>query len=354
MENPQKTYVGIDISKGKFDFAFIKNEDKQIANKGKNKTNKVKYQKGEFQCIETDMMNFLTILPKNAHCVMEFTGTYHLKLLYFLNKNNINTSVIKGESSKYFSKMRGNITKNDKQDAILLSEYGQITQPEIFNIPEDELVYLKQKRTLLDQLIKQKNALKNNKEAFLQYPIMDKMTMEVLEDAIKKLEQSIEKIKKEIEKEITSKNEEDIKNLTTIPGVGKTTALNLLQAVATFQGFREQSNSKAFVKFVGLAPSSFESGTSVRKESHISKVSHTSLRKDLFLPALNFCKEKQKHTIFGKYYLSLRERGKSKKEAIVAVMHKIVRVMMAVLKSGKPFDESLYGKAPQKINSETK
>lgn len=41
--------------------------------------------------------------------------------------------------------------------------------------------------------------------------------------------------------------------------------------------------------------------------------------------------------VFKTFFKNLRERGKSHKEAIVATMHKILRVAFAIIKTGKPF-----------------
>lgn len=343
MENFEKNYVGIDISKHKFNFAFTQKDSK-------------KYQKGEHDYSPNDMENFLKLLPKNAHCVMEFTGTYHLRLLYFLQKNNINTSVVKGEKINLFFKIKGKITKSDSHDAVLLCEYANVYQPEIFKIPSDNMVYLKQKRTLLDQLQKQRTFVKNAKEAILQYPVIDNSVLEMYDKMATEVEQRINQVQSAIEKEINAdeNNKKQLENILKIPGVGKITAITFINLLNIFQGFEEQKNSKAFVKFVGLSPTLHESGTSVKKKSKLSKVSHSNLKEKLFMASLSVCKDNTKDNIFKKYYNKLLEKGKQKKTALVAVMHKMVRIMFAVVKSGKSFDEKLYGKKPENLNFNTK
>ncbi len=287
---------------------------------------------------------------------MEFTGTYHLRLLYFLQKNNINTSVVKGEKINLFFKIKGKTTKNDNHDSALLCEYANVYKPEVFKIPSDDMVYLKQKRTLLDQLQKQRTFIKNAKEAILQYPIIDKSVWEMYDKMEIEVEEKINQVQSDIEKQINANenNKKQLENLLQIPCVGKITALTFINLLNVFQGFEEQKNSKAFVKFVGLSPTLHESGTSVKKKSKLSKVPHSNLREKLFMAALSICKGNTKDNIFKKYYNELLKRGKQKKVALVAVMHKIVRIMFAVVKSATTFDEKLYGKKPENLNLDTK
>ncbi|EBX0730480.1 IS110 family transposase, partial [Salmonella enterica subsp. enterica] len=43
------------------------------------------------------------------------------------------------------------------------------------------------------------------------------------------------------------------------------------------------------------------------------------------------------------FYDNLLLRGKPRKVAIIACMHKLIRIINAMMRTGKPFDMSLHG-----------
>jgi transposase len=73
--NKDTSYFGIDISKDVFDMMNQQGTHYQFKNT----------QKG--------FIDFLNILDKNSHCVMESTGYYHYQLAYYLVENSIKVSV---------------------------------------------------------------------------------------------------------------------------------------------------------------------------------------------------------------------------------------------------------------------
>ena len=336
MENLPKIYVGIDIAKESFEVAY-RNAPTE------------KYQKRSYTFNEESMENFIKTLPAGAHCVMEYTGNYHLRLLYFLVQHEINVSVVKGEKVRYFAKIQDKITKTDAQDALLLCEYAQVYHPEVFILPTTDLVQLKQKRMFLDQLQKQKMVWLNHQEALSQCPVVDNDTQKAIQAEIEHLNTQIAIVQSSMENYMMHHHEEDLANLQTIPSVKKVIAMRFLEVVSTFQGFMEAKNSKSFVKFIGLATTAYQSGTSVKKKSTLSKVAHTDLKARMYMPIVSICTTK-KDNIFKQYYLSLKQRGKTSKEAIMAVMHKVIRIMVAVVKTRQPFSLDSYGKTVQKVS----
>jgi transposase len=88
-----------------------------------------------------------------------------------------------------------------------------------------------------------------------------------------------------------------------------------------------------------INPSPYESGTSIKKSGLIKKIVNSYARKILYMAALSVIR-------FNKYYRELYERlvskGKTKKLALVAVAHKLLRQAYGVLKSRRPFDENFY------------
>ena len=100
-------YFGIDISKDFFDV---------MSQKG------VHYQ---FKNTPKGFRDFLKILTKNSHCVMEATGYYHYQLAYYLQENSVLLSVENPLSVKRFIQMKLSKIKTDKSDSKLICEYAK-------------------------------------------------------------------------------------------------------------------------------------------------------------------------------------------------------------------------------------
>ena len=109
----QTTYVGIDIAKSTFDVFLSEQSHSGLIND------------------ETGWHKLLTILPVNAHCVLEYTGVYSLGLATFLHDNHTALSVINPLTAKDFAAMQLSRAKTDKADARLLASYGQTQKPDI-------------------------------------------------------------------------------------------------------------------------------------------------------------------------------------------------------------------------------
>ena len=127
--------------------------------------------------------------------------------------------------------------------------------------------------------------------------------------------------------------------LLSIPGIGPKTALLL---ICITDGFRKFTNYKQLLSYAGLSPKTEESGTSVRKKAHISKMGTAGLRKSLYL-----CSWSAKRCNKGCRELYERLSGKGKPERVVkvAIAAKLLKVAFAVGSSCLPYQEDYSSKA---------
>jgi transposase len=89
---------------------------------------------------------------------------------------------------------------------------------------------------------------------------------------------------------------------------------------------------------LGITPSHFQSGTSVKGKSHISRLGSSKIRKTLYMSALVV---KNHNSHFADFIKKLEVRGKCAKVIIVAVMRKLMHLFFDILKNNSPFDENL-------------
>lgn len=122
--------------------------------------------------------------------------------------------------------------------------------------------------------------------------------------------------------------------LLSVPGISVTSALHLLAEILRLG---PDCGVRQWVAYAGLDPRHHTSGTSVAKKPVISKSGNVHLRRALFMPAL-VTVQHQPH--FRGFYQHLLERRKTKLQAIVAVMRKLLHAIFGMFKHDQPFDGS--------------
>lgn len=315
-----KTYIGIDVSKDSLSVAYPN------SNSGFD----VKAFSNDVAGIE----QLINSLPAESWCILEATGVYSRLLCYELVEKEIALSLLNPKQSSAFSKIQMSISKNDNQDAILLARYGQQLQPPQWKPQSNNVILMKQKRTLIDQFTKQKTALGNIKHAINFDVVQDQTALNCLNESLEHWEAQIQKL----EKEICDMSETDFKKyydlLLSVVGIGPKIATSIIVLTGGFTLFE---SAKQFIKFIGIAPTVFQSGTSVKANAHISRTGQTALRNKLFVAAKSALKgNKACKALFDR----LKAKGKSGKVALIAVAHKIVRQAFGVAFSGVPFDNN--------------
>jgi transposase len=131
---------------------------------------------------------------------------------------------------------------------------------------------------------------------------------------------------------------ESIALLEAMPGIGFMTAATILAEIGDFSRFH---SPKALVAFFGIDPSVNQSGKFNGDRNKISKRGTRLGRRVLFTAALSSIRTTSKgdpiNPILRDYYQN-KCLNKKKKVALVAVMHKLLHYIFAVLRDQKPFE----------------
>lgn len=306
-----KNYIGIDISKLSFDVAFKNENDKYVHfkfnndNEGFNDFSKL---------INTDF----------DICVMEASGPYYLKLASYLFNSRMSVCVINPLVIRRFSQMRMSRTKTDKKDALIIAEYGKTEMPDLWKPESDYILEIKQMQAYVDQMNKSRTGFLRQKEAFKQNPAESIVLNESLEKMITLLEIEIAQIENKMVTIIKYYHEELLKQLMSIPGIGKKTAMQL---IVISGGFTKFENARQLSSYVGISPRIFESGTSVKGKSKICKMGMSRIRAMLYVCSWS---AKKSNSACRELYDRLVEKGKAKKIALIAVANKLLKQAFAL------------------------
>lgn len=162
-------------------------------------------------------------------------------------------------------------------------------------------------------------------------------------DGIENMQTSLNGIEKQIHAMIESDQfpanaRGNIELLDKIPGIGFLTAATLIAEIGDFSLFK---SPKAFTAFFGIDPSVNQSGKFNGDRNKISKRGTRIGRRILFTIAMASIRTTRSgqeiNPVLRDYYTS-KCVNKKKKVALVAVMHKLLHYIFAVLRDQKPFE----------------
>jgi len=266
--------------------------------------------------------------------VMEGTGVYHTSVAYQLVNEDFKVCVVNPLIIKRYIQMHLSRIKTDKSDAKFIAEYGYEYQHKLsyFTPKKEEQTHVDNIIKALDDLLIQKNVCTSQLHALTKQVNYSKEAARSYQRHQKFLQQEIRKLESHLDTYLSTYFSDNYKLLQSIPGVGLKISATILSAYGSFENFQ---NAKQACSFAGMAPSPYESGTSVKGKSRISKRGNPFIRKMLFMGALSATSY---NPLIKQHYKRLVASGKPKMSAMNASAHKLLRIIFGVLKSGKPFD----------------
>ena len=263
------------------------------------------------------------------HACMEATNVYSEPLATFLYARSATVSVVNPARIKGFALATMQRNKTDKLDSSIIAAFCLKHQPsawEPMSEPQKELrALMRHREDLLQTKLQQQNRLRDTTSARVRQSLE-----QVLKTIAEQLDELEGQIKQQVAADATMKANQAL--LLTIVGVGVVVSNSLL---AEYGALGEYESAKAAAADAGLNPARYESGTSVRRRTRLSKQGKVGVRAVLYLPAMRAMRCCPGFKAFAD---GLRARGKAPKQVICAVMRKMVHVAYGVLKHQTPYD----------------
>lgn len=334
---PETLYVGADIAKA--DFAAAVTWGGQTTSLGKT----VNTEEGCHTFITSIQERQQACGAEQVHLVVEPTGGLEAELVEAAYACGWLVTLVNPQTVRYWAQGRGRRAKTDRQDAILLAEYGASEKPEPQQQPDEEVTELE---SLLNRKADLERLLRSERNRYGQLrrrtpPAVRQSierTIEALEQELAAIDTAVQQLLHESE---TLRKQND--QLRSVPGIGAKSAPRLL---ALFHHFlcrtNGQGSAKQLTAFLGLDPTPYESGTSVHRRATISRRGSPEIRSLLYFCALGGV---QGNNLLAAFYHSLLARGKPKKVALVACSRKAVIWAWAVFSKGASFDPARLAKA---------
>ena len=332
---------------------------------------------------------------------MEDTGHYHLALFKFLLDKGYKVALINPLTTNFERKANGDYSKNDHIDSLTICdilssserkkkyrisdhtsfesyEMKQLTRHH-HDLKEELNVYKNRLQKSIDIIFPEFNSLFKNKYGAVYMNILRKcpsaheiadtdirtldklfklkgkgrridLDAKKLKEAAKRsigiysiceiikvrnLVAQIELIEKQIDKKIEEHSISIDSPILSIPGISHFSGTSILAEIGNIDNFKSAAK---IIKFAGVSPSGYESGTFSAKHSAITKKGSKYLRKTLYqiiLPVIRF------NPTFNRYFNLKLSQGKSFRCAQGHCIRKLLRVIFHLLKTDQRFDPLL-------------
>ena len=326
-----KLFIGLDVSKLTMDIAILQSGKLVASFKIPNTEEGVK---GFVTVLKTTFKSKST----DTVCCAESIGIYTLHLENVLYKDKIPLCL---ESALRIKRSMGiQRGKNDAVDAFRIAQYASrfYSSLKIWEPPRACLKQLKILSAIRKKLLKIKVMLDSDGKLEAYY--LPKTEKEVISGYYNK---SLEAVKCDIES-IENIMEEVIQSdarlvhlmklQTSIPGIGKVIATQMIIATNEFTNFL---SAKKFAAFCGVAPFERQSGTSLLSKSKVSHLANKELKSLLHLASLQFIKRPK--YFLGRYYLRKAQEGKNKMSILNAMKNKLLHQIFSCVNNDKMYTD---------------
>lgn len=314
-------FLGIDVSKAKFDVALLltgdKFKSKVFANDPRG-----------FEALLHWLRGHLGDEQDSLHICMESTGSYHEALACELHEQGLMVSVVNPLLVKRFAEVNRLRNKTDEGDAKCLAQFCKAQSPPRWEAPSPGVRALQALVARLETLKAMHQAECNRRD------VAHSSVADSIERVIADLSDAIKQVKAQIAQTID--DDPDLKQraklLKTIPGLGDKTIPQLLAYIGRPQRF---ASVKALIAYASLTPLIRQSGTSLNRHRGTHPLGHRELKHALYFPAMV---AGQHNPLVAPFWNKLIAQGKPGMVVVVACMHKLLAIAYGVLRSGQPFD----------------
>jgi transposase len=309
----KKLCCGIDVSHGKLDVCYQNNLGEMF-----------------YLQVGNNNQGFAKLMEHTGpgyHFVMEATGVYYIRLAFYLHSRGCMLSVVNAMAIKRYIQMHLERNKTDKKDAGWICRYAVAQRPAYWQMPDSAYFESKQLYNTIREYTEQIKRFNNQLHSLRLLPVPSKDTIRSLEKVIVQLEREIKQLEQKLQQLLAQWQPDQLKSVSSVKGIGKRAAAML---IVFTQGFKHTQNHRQLISFAGLAPTQYSSGSSIQGKPRIYKRGGKNLRDVLYMCSMNAMKT---NNACKALYERLKAKGKTGKQALVAVMNKLLKQVFAVVKN---------------------
>lgn len=306
---PTETFVGIDVSKAHLDGAGPEG---------------LSFREPNDPAGLAAIVARLTALRPTL-IVLEATGGLEAPLVAALHAAELPVAVVNPRRVRKFAEAHGRHAKTDAIDARTLADFAASIRPPARALPEQTARQLDALLTRRRQLLEIRTAEQNRLGPDVAAPVRRS-----LEAHLAYLSEQLAELERQLDELIRASPVYQARDelLRSVPGVGPTVARTLLGALPELG----RLSAKRIAALVGLAPFARDSGKSRGRRA--IRGGRADVRSALYMASLSAARF---NPALKAVYARLRAAGKAVKVARVAVARKLLVILNAMLRDGRPW-----------------
>jgi transposase len=286
-------------------------------------------------------VHWATQRDRSARVCMEATGVYSLLFALTLDTTqDIRVAVVNPRAIKHFAEAILQRGKTDAMDANTIREYLIRMKFREWVPPKTEILELQLLTRRVIQLNTELTRERNRHHAANRMGVHGRVIANDTAVNMRHIQRRIELLDVEILTLIKASPEldEKLKLLQSITGIADKTGPRILVELLALP---KDMTAKQWVAYAGLDPRPYESGTSTHKVRRISKQGNKYVRNALYHPALVASRRDEN---VAAYYVHLQEKGKKKKQALVAIMRKLLLAIWSMFQTNESWQAEKFYK----------
>ena len=266
--------------------------------------------------------------------VIEATGGLEQLLVAELVAAKLPVVVINPRHARDFAKSTGQLAKTDALDARILAHFGFAIRPPIRTLPDENALELQEFLARRRQLVQMRTAELNRQQ---------QTRNTTVKASVQKVLETLELQLKDIDRELDQRlKDSPVWHLTdellrSTKGVGPQTARTLIAELPELG----QLSRQKIAMLVGVAPINRDSGSFRGKQTIWG--GRASVRSALYMATLSAIRF---NPVIKNFYQQLLLRGKNKKLALIAAMHKLLTILNALIRNKQPWKDTTRNNTP--------
>ena len=263
-----------------------------------------------------------------AYAVVEASGGYEATFILAAHAHDLRVARANPRRVRHFAHAIGRLAKTDAIDALVLAQFGA-TQELVF-LPKPDPAR-ERLRALLLRRVELQKLLQAERNRAQQAPAW---LAESFQRVVATLEAELAWVKGEVERLLAESAHlrERAALLETVPGVGPVVARTLVALLPELG----ELTAKQAAALVGVAPFNRESGS--QRWRQVTYGGRSEVRRVLYLAVRVAIRH---NPVVRAFWLRLEERGKPGKVAMVACIRKLVGMLNAMMRKGRPWSPPL-------------
>lgn len=305
--------VGIDVAKERLDVAVRPGDERWSVSQGE-------------QGLSELVARLQALGP--SLIVLEASGGWEAPVVATLAVAGLPVVVVNPRQVRDFARATGRLAKTDALDAAVLAHFGEAVRPPVRPLPEAEervlAACLARRRQVVEMITAEKHRLSSA------LPVVRPS----LEAHLAWLEEELRRLEEELDQRVRQSPlwQEKVELLRSVPGVGKIVAYTLAIDLPELG----RLGPKEIAALVGVAPFNRDSGR--RRGRRCVWGGRSKVRTALYMATLAATRC---NPVIRAFYQRLLGAGKARKVALTACMRKLLIIMNAIVRDGRPWNPAL-------------